>query len=85
MDNGLSLADAMALKDDNGMNGNCWIWIIVLFLFMWAVEIISIEEVRKIVLRQKMCKINSTFQLLKDRIMKLYLLLKNHSMKQEQL
>ena len=34
MDNGLSLADAMALKDDNGMNGNCWIWIIVLFLFM---------------------------------------------------
>lgn len=36
MDNGLSLADAMALKDDNGMNGNCWIWIIVLFLFMWG-------------------------------------------------
>lgn len=35
MDNGLSLADAMALRnDDNEMNG--WFWIIILFLFIFG-------------------------------------------------
>ena len=32
MDNGLSLADAMALKNDGYDGMNSWIWIIVLFL-----------------------------------------------------
>ena len=36
MDNGLSLADAMALKNDGYDGMNSWIWIIVLFLFMWG-------------------------------------------------
>jgi hypothetical protein len=34
MDNGLSLADAMAFKDNDGMNG--WFWIIILFLFIFG-------------------------------------------------
>lgn len=37
MENGLSVADAVALGNNDGFgNGNAWFWIVVLFLFGWG-------------------------------------------------